>query len=575
MQRFREWVLIWLLIPVSIYAQTSDPVLQRIESLSAIKADAIAIDSLQKMFHQKSLTAEQRLITANKLAFRLAAASRFDEGLRFCHEQITLARISKADSAECVFTKLLGVTYYYMQQRQDALFYFEKGLKLAEQKGYYKIAYSCSSNMGGLQLDLKEYAKAEKSLQHALTLMERYGAKPEELFITKRLMATLYDYQGRRKEAAAIYESTIQSSLQNRDSLSAAHAMTFYADLLWKQQQYQKAIAVGWGAIALERKGSNKNALLASLTMQRKYLIGQQNFRELGSLDSEIIDLQKAVFSTDLNKEISETEVKYKMAELLYQQQLTALTAKKKQQLLLVTLIGAAAVTVLVFMVVSQRNRSKLREKLEAEKAAAIILGEEQERMRMAAELHDGVGQMMSVAKMKLSALEQELAGQDKEILERYQGAIGLVDTSCAEIRQIAHNLSPYWVMKLGFDEALKRLTQKAEGTNTRINLYADPLPPAADKVTTSTLFRVIQECINNALKHAKATSIDVAVNIDENGIAITVEDDGVGFNQASLGNHIGIGIENIRKRIHYLNGTVEWDSTPGKGTLVAINVPL
>lgn len=158
--------------------------------------------------------------------------------------------------------------------------------------------------------------------------------------------------------------------------------------------------------------------------------------------------------------------------------------------------------------------------------------------------------------------------------VKKYNGIIKLVDASCAEIRQVAHDLAPFWVMKLGLEDALKRLTQKAGGSMVQINLYCDPLPTSLDKVMSSTLFRVIQECINNALKHARASHIDVAVNLEKNGISVTVEDDGVGFSLSETAAS-GIGMENIRRRTHYLNGTVEWDSSPGNGTLVAISIPL
>lgn len=564
-----------VLLPGTIRAQLNKNLItQRIDSANAIRIDSVAIDSLQEVFLQRGLSSNDKLMAATKLVFRMAAARRYEDALKLCHQQITVSRNSQNDSAECVYTKLLGVTYYYMQQRQEALLYFEKALKQAELHGYYPIAYSCSNNIGGILLDLKEYNRAEKSLLQAISLMRTYGSKPEEIVITKRLLATLYDYQGKAKAAENIYRETIAYSLQNGDSISAAHAMTFYADLLWKQKQYQKAVSIGKQAIDLERKGANRNALLASLTMQRKYLIGQHSFRELVSLDSEIIALQAAIFSTDLNKEISETEVKYKMKELLYQQQLDAANANKKQQLLIMAFVGALLVTSLAFVVFYQRNKARQRERLEAEKTAAIILGEEQERIRMAAELHDGVGQMMSTAKMNLSALEQELADGDAGIREKYNGIIKLVDASCAEIRQVAHDLAPFWVMKLGLEDALKRLTQKAGGSMVQINLYCDPLPTSLDKVMSSTLFRVIQECINNALKHARASHIDVAVNLEKNGISVTVEDDGVGFSLSETAAS-GIGMENIRRRTHYLNGTVEWDSSPGNGTLVAISIPL
>ncbi|MFN3665933.1 MAG: histidine kinase [Sediminibacterium sp.] len=554
-----------------VTAQENDAWIQRIENVDAIKQDSIAIDSLRYLFNLKALNPNQKLAVANKLAFRLATANRYAEGLKFCQENISSSRANKADSAECLYTKLMGITYYFMQQKKDALLYFDKALQLATQKGYYQLAYSCLSNMGGILLEEKAYNRAEKALLHALALMQEHHAKQEELFITKRLLATLYDYQGKPVAAENIYKATIEESLSKNDSISAAHAMTFYADLLWKQKQYQKAISVGRQAIEIERKTNNKKNLLASLTMQRKHLSGQQQFRELASLDSEIIALQSTVFSTDLNKQISETEVKYKLNELV----LKEINTKKTQQLILVAFAGLSLAGIFIFWGISQRNKAKQQSRLETEKTAAVILGEEQERIRMAAELHDGVGQMMSAAKMKLSSLEHAFDGSEQDVQERYESAIALVDASCAEIRQIAHNLAPFWVMKLGFEEALKRLTQKTEGSQVRINLYADPLPDTLDKVLTSTLFRVIQECVSNALKYAGCSIIDIAVNLDNENLSVTIEDDGIGFDVHAQNTNAGLGMENIRNRIRYLNGTVEWDSSPGNGTLVAINIPV
>jgi len=121
----------------------------------------------------------------------------------------------------------------------------------------------------------------------------------------------------------------------------------------------------------------------------------------------------------------------------------------------------------------------------------------------------------------------------------------------------------------------LRNLVQKIDQEKLAINLFMDPLPEPLDEVTASTLFRVIQECINNVLKHADAHNLDIAVMYEKGELSVSIEDDGKGFQTQLTGSAAGIGMENIRKRIRYLDGTVEWDSAPGKGTLVAINIPL
>jgi signal transduction histidine kinase len=90
-----------------------------------------------------------------------------------------------------------------------------------------------------------------------------------------------------------------------------------------------------------------------------------------------------------------------------------------------------------------------------------------------------------------------------------------------------------------------------------------------------TVLYRVIQESVNNVIKHAKASQLDISLVKDSHGLSITIEDNGIGFNKEEIANHDGIGLKNIQSRIIFLKGTVEWDSQKGKGTVVVINIPL
>ena len=94
------------------------------------------------------------------------------------------------------------------------------------------------------------------------------------------------------------------------------------------------------------------------------------------------------------------------------------------------------------------------------------------------------------------------------------------------------------------------------------------------DENTEIVLYRVLQECVNNVIKHSGASQLDIALIKDQDGISISIEDNGKGFNPAELSEDAGIGLKNMKARIDYLNGTIDFDSAPGKGTLVAIHIP-
>jgi signal transduction histidine kinase len=106
------------------------------------------------------------------------------------------------------------------------------------------------------------------------------------------------------------------------------------------------------------------------------------------------------------------------------------------------------------------------------------------------------------------------------------------------------------------------------------ISLHAEGLNEKIDANIETVLYRVIQECVNNVIKHAGANRLDITLMRDSDGINAVIEDNGHGFNTNDITAFEGIGIKNIQSRIAYLKGTVEWDSKPGMGTAVSIYVP-
>lgn len=223
------------------------------------------------------------------------------------------------------------------------------------------------------------------------------------------------------------------------------------------------------------------------------------------------------------------------------------------------------------------KKENELKEQLILQREEAtvnILTAEENERKRIAAELHDGIGQLMMAAWMNLQAIgKQEAKEIDQQQL--LQKTTLLVGESCKEIRQVSHSMMPNALLKKGLVNAVKEFTQQIDKSVISINVQAEGLDAAIDSLTETILYRVIQECVNNTIKHAQATELDISIYNTEEGIDMLVEDNGKGFDASLLNNRdSGLGLQNIRSRISFLKGSVHWDSVPGNGTVVSIHIP-
>lgn len=205
----------------------------------------------------------------------------------------------------------------------------------------------------------------------------------------------------------------------------------------------------------------------------------------------------------------------------------------------------------------------------------AVIYAEENERKRIAADLHDGVGQMMSAAKMNLSVFENEIPFKNEEQKLSFEKLVSLVDESCREVRSVSHQMMPNALLKSGLASAVKEFIEKIDSRIIKVSLHTEGLNERVDNNTETVLYRVIQECVNNVLKHSGASHLDISLIKDADGISATIEDNGKGFNSSNKQHFEGIGLKNIISRVTYLKGSIDFDSAPGKGTLVAIHVPL
>ena len=291
-------------------------------------------------------------------------------------------------------------------------------------------------------------------------------------------------------------------------------------------------------------------------------------------------NVKDSVFNENSNRQITELNTRYETGKKELQLKKQDLVIAKKN-LVIATVTGLLLLIGIAGFFYYKKNRLMQEKKLQAAvmkqqdmATKAVIVAEENERKRIAADLHDGIGQMMSAAKMNLSVFESELLFKNDAQRTSFENVIGLIDESCKEIRSVSHQMMPNALLKSGLASAIKEFISRIDNRVIKVSLHTEGLNERIDNNTETVLYRIIQECVNNVLKHAGATLLDISLIKDIDGIAVTIEDNGKGFDSSDKNKFEGIGLKNIISRINYLKGSIDFDSAAGKGTLVAIHVP-
>lgn len=205
----------------------------------------------------------------------------------------------------------------------------------------------------------------------------------------------------------------------------------------------------------------------------------------------------------------------------------------------------------------------------------ALIVGAENERKRIARELHDGACVNLAAINMKMDALAEKLAPGDTGLAAKAAEIAADIDATFKEVRGISHDLMSKTLEKTGLKAAIEEMAMRAERTQAGVivHFFSNYPLDTVSSIAKIHVYRMIQELIGNVLKHAKAREINIQVLENELNMLITVEDNGIGFDLKRK-DADGIGLSNIRHRVETLRGQMHLDSSHGKGTFVSIELP-
>jgi signal transduction histidine kinase len=227
--------------------------------------------------------------------------------------------------------------------------------------------------------------------------------------------------------------------------------------------------------------------------------------------------------------------------------------------------------------IVTIENITQLKE-MEADSLFAMIEGQELERKRLAKEIHDGLGPVLSIIKLNLEAVLTEIEeNHETNSIKNLRIAVEMIDSMAGEMRSISHSLMPRVLEDFGLVDALESLCNSLDNTDKiNVSFLNVGVHERFDKLVELGIYRITQELLNNALKHSRAQSIQVQIINRSDSLVLMVEDDGVGFNiQEVDDSDEGIGLLNVESRAKALGGSFYLDTAEGHGVIATIEIPL
>lgn len=313
-----------------------------------------------------------------------------------------------------------------------------------------------------------------------------------------------------------------------------------------------------------------------------------KQYKEAYQYYVQYMTIRDSVYNNEKSKQIFELETRYQTEKK--QLEIERLTMVKQQRTRAIYLLMGSLLLLLLFGWMALRNiknkktiadqQLELKEQqlLELEKerqltaARSVLQGEEAERSRLATELHDGLGGLLTGVKLKLFSMKEN-AIITSENLAHFNHALDLLDSSITEMRRVAHNLMPETLAHYGLGTALTDFVKQVEPDGIpiiRFRIFGEVL--RYNKELEITLYRISQELVNNAIKHAAAKFIDIQLFAEPERVCIQINDDGIGFDPVKMEQMgSGKGLKNIRDRVTAFNGRFEILSEPGQGTETTI----
>lgn len=516
----------------------------------------------------------------NNLASVYQSSFQYNKAMKMYLEALRYFE-SKGDAKNSNITKAnIGLLFVDLKDNKNAVKYITEAIKYFEsqEKTVENENKLCENylNLGKALQMQKNYSAAELQYQKSAEICNKVGNK-QGLSFANRNLGNLYTLQRKDSLAAVNLQASKEVREEFNSKIDKESNSIDVAQNLILNGKYHDGKTILLKILPVFEHGASKENQLSSYKLLtnvyhhiKKPDSAEYYFEKYIALDNELVN-------TTVNKSTTELEKRYQTLQKDNEIQLQKAKIFKRN----VALSSLAGV--LLLGAVFYRNRQH-RQKVEHHKAIlhqqdlstkAVITAEDNERKRMATHLHDGVGQLLTAAGMNISVLN-DYKDNPESFNSIIQKTSRILTDAINDVRTLSHQMMPNMLIKNSLGNALRDLIEKTASPKLSINLQIEGLDSDLDQNIQVTLYRIIQECINNTLKHANASKIDILLFREAQQITAQIADNGKGFDPATIREKMdGMGLQSIQTRINFLKGKMTIKSTAETGTRITITIPV
>ena len=559
--------------------------------------------------------------------------NKMDSAIHFLEAAIPFARLLNDTLGEAKLLGNIGNVWLHKKDRATAIEYYLRSARIWETCSDQRYLTMLYSNINALLDEQKEHNRALEFGNKAIALAKKIG-DDYSLVNGLVNLSTTYSHLGQHEKEYELLEQALPLAKKNEDLDQIATTYHNMGDYFFKQEKFSPALEKYLESFSYVKKMGNKYHLCEISTvlalayhklnqdgkalqhilqaeqladevgvrtkLKEIYLTRAEieqkagNYKVASEYYSKTLTVSDSLFKTETSEKVAEAEARYQnekkqqeIVQLEKDKQIQTLSIKQKSILNYILIGSLAALMIVAFLgyrnlrhrqqLAKQQDELKQQRISELEKDKQLIAvdsmlqGQEEERSRLAKDLHDGLGGLLSGVKFSLSNMKDNLV-VTPENMAVFERSLDMLDTSIRELRRVAHNMMPEMLTKFGLDEALQEYCNTVNATKLlSVKYQSVGMDIRIEKSSEIIIYRIIQELLNNILKHAAATEAMVQVIREDSRLNVVVEDNGKGFDVKLPENNKGAGWVNIRSRVEYLKGQLDIHSEQGKGTLVNI----
>ena len=491
----------------------------------------------------------------------------------------------------------LGLLFELQKEYDQALHYYQQSGDLYAELGLPLDAADLDQRLAEVLIRQGKYHEAHRLIKQVAKVYETSAAGDYRKSTLYHAWGKVLEGLNRYTEAYQKYDHSraLKASISDPYGLGQLHnsyAATLFegGSLAASYAHYDTArqIALDYGNVELLRNTALGFAEVLEAQGHTEQAYGW--YKEYKSLEDSLFQLDQARQVAELREQyesekkdqrIHGLESDMAIADLELQRNEALIARQRARQIALLLGVGVLALLAIGTWVYFRNRRKRevvqhntrvdgLLKQQESLAMQSIIEGQEQERKRLARELHDHFGSLLATVKVNLNALPA--ADVDK-----HQRVVELVDQACHDIRSLSHSLHVGLADQFGLVSALQALANALNDSGKlKMELTTTLKPETLDAPQEIAIYRAVQELVSNVLKHAHATKVSVSVTGFADMVNIMVEDNGRGFDPTQArAKSDGLGLKGLQERVEALQGEFSIDSHPGKGTTIVIDVPL